>query len=201
MYEQETEVKSPIEKISIVIAGIGAFILSSIEAIVVALALSVVLYLFFMTPHEVVGVSMVPNFQDGQHLIANKILYKFTEPKRGDVIIFRYSETQDFIKRVIGMPGDTISLMDGKLYVNDKELIEKEYLAPTVYTKGGDYLHEGETITVPEGRYFVSGDNRPHSSDSREFGPIETSSIKGKVWLVYFPFNEFKVVYHARYNN
>ncbi len=201
MYDIEKESKSPIEKVSIILASIGAFILSSIEAIVVALALSVVLYLFFMTPHEVVGSSMVPNFQNGQHLIANKILYKIAEPQRGDVIIFRYSESQDFIKRIIGLPGDKISLMDGKLYINDKELIEKEYLAATIYTKGGDYLHEGETIVIPEDKYFAVGDNRPGSSDSREFGPIEKDSIKGKVWLVYFPFNEFKIVYHARYNN
>lgn len=199
MYEVDNTPPTTYEKISTFFATLGAFIFSSIEAIVVALAISVVLYLFFMTPHEVVGTSMVPNFQNGEHLIANKIIYKVSTPQRGDVVIFKYSDTQDFIKRVIGMPGDTISLKDGRFYVNNRQLNETEYLSNVVYTSGGDFLHEGESIDVPEGTYFVSGDNRPHSSDSREFGPVSVESIKGKAWLVYFPFSELRVIKHANY--
>jgi signal peptidase I len=199
MYEENKTTPTRYEKVGTFFAALGAFIFSSIEAIVVALAISVVLYLFFMTPHEVVGTSMVPNFQNGEHLIANKIIYSISEPKRGDVVIFKYSDTQDFIKRVIGMPGDTISLKDGKMYVNGQQLNETEYLSDIVYTSGGDYLREGETIEVAEGMYFVSGDNRPHSSDSREFGPVDAGTIKGKAWLVYYPFGEFRIVKHAKY--
>ncbi|KKR06047.1 MAG: Signal peptidase I [candidate division WS6 bacterium GW2011_GWF2_39_15] len=199
MYEVDNTPPTTYEKVSTFFAAIGAFIFSSIEAIVVALAISVVLYLFFMTPHEVVGTSMVPNFQNGEHLIANKIIYKYSVPKRGDVVIFKYSDTQDFIKRVIGLPGDSISIKDGRYYINGKLLDEGEYLDSVVYTSGGDFLHEGETETIPEGTYFVSGDNRPHSSDSREFGPVAVESIKGKAWLVYYPFSEFRVVKHANY--
>ncbi len=199
MYEQVEEVRTPMEKLSNFFASLGSFVFSSIEAIVVALAISVVLYLFFMTPHEVVGTSMVPNFQNGEHLIANKVLYKFADPVRGDVVIFKYSETQDFIKRVIGLPGDTVSLRDGRFYVNNQLLDESSYLDPSVYTSGAEALREGETLPIQEGYYFVVGDNRPHSSDSRVFGAVPREDIKGKAWLVYFPFNNFRIVKHEDY--
>jgi signal peptidase I len=201
MYEVEVEQQTPSEKFVSIIGTIGSFIFGGIESIVIALAITVVLYLFFLTPHEVVGRSMYPNFKDGDYLLANKVVYRFNKPQRGEVIIFKYSDTEDFIKRIIGIPGDTIGIKDGKLYRNGELLDESEYLDPAVFTGSESYLHEGETITVPEGEYFVSGDNRPHSTDSREFGPIALDRIKGRVWLRYFPFNTFWVVYHAKYPN
>ncbi|MCC7289775.1 signal peptidase I [bacterium] len=199
MYEQVQEQKTPLETLTSILAGIGSFIFSSIEAIVVALAISVVLYLFFMTPHEVVGTSMFPTYHNGEHLIANKVIYRLTKPVRGDVVIFKYSNEQDFIKRIIGMPGDTVSLRDGRYYINGILLDESKYLDSTVYTSGGEFLHEGEEVEIPLGMYFVSGDNRPHSSDSRAFGPIEEQSIKGKVWLIYYPLERFRFAEHVKY--
>lgn len=131
--------------------------------------------------------------------MANKITYKVKKPERGDVIIFKYSETQDFIKRIIGLPGDKVMLKDGKMYINGKQLDESDYLSSSIYTNGGDFLKEGQEITVPEGEYFVCGDNRPHSSDSRVFGPISLGRIKGKAWIVYFPFSQFRIVKHQNY--
>jgi len=200
MYEQVQEELTGSEKISSAFASIGKFILSFLETVVVALVISVVLYLFIMTPHEVVGNSMHPTYKNGEYLMANKIEYRLSTPKRGDVIIFKYSDTQDFIKRVIGLPGDTVMLKDGKLYINGTMLDEGEYLSDSVYTNGGDYLREGESVEVPEGEYFVCGDNRPHSSDSRAFGPIEKGNIKGKAWIVYYPFNVFRLVKHEEYS-
>ncbi len=182
------------------LGSIGSFISSFIETVVVALVLAVVLYLFIMTPHEVVGNSMFPTYKNGEYLMANKITYKFTEPQRGDVVIFKYSDTQDFIKRVIGVPGDTVMIKDGKIYINGEQLDESNYLAETVVTNGGSYIHEGQSVEVPSGEYFVSGDNRPNSSDSREFGPVSKERIKGKAWIVYFPFSEFRLVTHEEYN-
>ena len=200
MYDSEPEVLTTTEKISSVLGSIGKFIMSFLETVVVALVISVVLYLFIMTPHEVVGRSMDPTYKNGEMLMANKILYKMKKPERGDVIIFKYSETQDFIKRIIGLPRETVMLKDGKLYINGNMLDESHYLSSSVYTNSGEYLKEGETITVPEGRYFACGDNRPHSSDSRAFGPIDEKDIKGKAWIVYFPFSEFRLVKHEVYN-
>lgn len=201
MYDSEPEELKSVEKISFVFGSIGKFILSFLETVVVALVISVVLYLFIMTPHEVVGNSMHPTYKNGEYLMANKILYRFKKPDRGDVIIFKFSETQDFIKRIIGLPGDKVMLKDGKIYINEKILEESQYLSSSIYTNGGNYLKEGETITVPDGRYFVSGDNRPHSSDSREFGPIDVKNIKGKAWIVYYPFKQFRLVKHETYLN
>jgi len=201
MYETETNVKTPTEKIASAFSSVGQFLLSFLETVVVALVISIVLYLFIMTPHEVIGNSMHPTYQNGEYLMANKLLYKFKEPQRGDVIIFKYSDTQDFIKRVIGLPGDKVMLKDGHIYINDKLVDESSYLSNSIYTNGGEFLHEGETITVPEGQYFVCGDNRPHSSDSRTFGPITKENIKGKAWLVYYPFSQFRIAQHETYKN
>jgi len=199
MYEVEEHKVTGTEKVATVFTSIGQFLLSFLETIVVALVISIVLYLFIMTPHEVIGSSMYPTYKDGEYLMANKVVYKLSEPKRGDVIIFKYSDTQDFIKRIIGLPGDQIMLKDGHIYVNGKELDESGYLDTSVYSNGGEYLHEGETITIPEGKYFACGDNRQHSSDSRSFGPIEKASIKGKAWIVYFPFSNFRIAQHQTY--
>ena len=201
MYETETKIKTPTERIAAVFSSIGQFLLSFLETVVVALVISIVLYLFIMTPHEVIGNSMHPTYQNGEYLMANKLLYRFQNPQRGDVIIFKYSDTQDFIKRVIGLPGDKVMLKDGHIYINDQLLDESAYLSNSIYTNGGEFLHEGESITVPDNEYFVCGDNRPHSSDSRTFGPISKDNIKGKAWLVYFPFSQFRIAKHEAYSN
>jgi signal peptidase I len=195
MYEVEIQTKkSSFEVFVGALGAIGSFIFGSIEAIIMALALCVVLYLFLLTPHEVVGSSMYPNFHDGEYLLANKVIYKVSEPQRGDVIIFMHSDSIDYIKRIIGLPGETVTLRDGKVYINDKALDESGYLDSTVYTGGESFLKEGVTYTVPAGKYFAMGDNRMHSSDSRDFGPIEKGVIKGKAWVVYFPFSQFRFV-------
>jgi signal peptidase I len=202
MYEAEkTENVSGKEKITGVLGSIGTFIYSFIETVVIALVIAVVLYLFIMTPHEVLGNSMHPTYKNGEYLMANKLTYRFGEPQRGDVIIFQYSDTQDFIKRIVGIPGDTIMIKDGNVFINGQQLNEDDYISESVYTRGGDYLSEGETISIGEEEYFVLGDNRPHSSDSRTFGPISESKIKGKAWIVYLPISEFRIVTHQEYQS
>ncbi len=196
------QVSTPVDdsKIFDFLSGVKNFILESIEAVIVALFICIFLYLFIITPHEVLGTSMYPTFEDGEYLIANKINYKFSDPQRGDVVIFRHNATQDYIKRIIGMPGETISLRNGKILVDDQPLDESYYLDASIYTNGGSVLSEGEDYVVPEDRFFVMGDNRQHSSDSRVFGAIMESDIKGRAWLVYFPFNNARVVNHVDYS-
>ncbi|MCD4756265.1 signal peptidase I [bacterium] len=202
MYEvSKEEPKTGTEATVSILSSLGSFIYSFVETVVIALVIAVVLYLFIMTPHEVLGNSMHPTYQNGEYLMANKVQYRFSDPQRGDVIIFKYSDTQDFIKRIIGIPGDSISIKDGKVYINGDQLDESSYLADTVYTSGGDYMAEGQTIAIGEGEYFVCGDNRPHSSDSRTFGAITQDRIKGKAWIVYLPLSEFRIVTHQEYEN
>jgi len=200
MYDSSQEVLEGKAKVTEVLGSIGSFVYSFTETVLISLVLAIVLYLFIMTPHEVVGNSMHPTYKNGEFLMANKISYKFSQPQRGDVIIFKYSETQDFIKRIVGIEGDEVMIKDGKIYINGELLDESNYLTDTVVTNGGSYIHEGQTITVGDNQYFVCGDNRTNSSDSREFGPVDESKIKGKAWIVFFPFNEFRLVQHESYS-
>lgn len=195
MYEiPEEQPQTKMDTFGDFLSGLGSFIFESVEAIVIALALSVVLYLFLFTPHEVVGRSMYPTYKNGEYLIANKIIYQMSDPEQGDVVIFKHSPTQDYIKRIVAMPGDTVSLRDGKLLVNGDFLNESDYLEDTVYTSGGGFLGDGGSYEVKNGEVFVSGDNRPHSADSRAFGPVDFEDIKGKVWVVYFPFDQARII-------
>ena len=195
MYEK-TSGKGFYSTLSQIFASITQFVFNTIEAVVIALALSIIFYLFIATPHEVVGRSMLPNFQSGEYLIGNKISYKFSEPQRGDVVIFEYNEHTDYIKRIVGLPGEQIALQNGQILINNKRLDESHYLEGSVLTAGGDYLQEGTSVDIPNSHYFVCGDNRPNSSDSRDFGPISGDKIKGKAWLVYFPFSDFRLITH-----
>lgn len=158
-----------------------------LQGIVAIAAVMVMVYLFVMSPQEVSGHSMEPNFQNGDYILTNKIVYKMTEPKRGDIVIFKSPTNKDidYIKRVIGLPGETVMLKDQKFYINGKLLEERyEYNKPVF---GGSFLQEDVEITVPPEHYFVSGDNRPGSSDSREFGPISKYDFIGKAFLRYWP--------------
>ena len=171
-----------------------------LQGIVVILAIMVMIYLFIMSPQEISGASMEPNFHNGEYILTNKIIYKFKEPIRGDVIIFKSpkDKTVDYIKRIIGLPGDTVRLENNSYYVNDVK-IEEPYEPSDMPIYGGSFLAEGDEIIVPEGQYFVSGDNRPHSSDSREFGPIAKEDFIGKALFRYWPLNTLGPIVRPSY--
>jgi signal peptidase I len=178
-----------------------AAIFDFLQGIVVILAVLVMIYLFIISPQEINGASMEPNFHNGEYILTNKILYKFREPMRGDVIIFKSPRNKDidYIKRIIGLPGDTVKLEGNVFYVNGQK-VDEPYLAPDISIFGGAYLQEGEDSVVPPDTYFVVGDNRPHSSDSREFGPISREDFIGVAFFRYFPFNRMGSFEHPTYN-
>src|SRR3989344_3510614 len=171
------------------------FFFDILESVVVALAIFVVFYLFLYQPHQVKGASMEPNFHDKEYILTNKFEYRFGDPKRGDVIVFKSPQNPeiDYIKRIIGLPGEKLKLVNNHYYINGVEL-QEPYIAPELYTYNGAYLKEGVEIVIPDDYYFVSGDNRPRSSDSREWGPIPRSSIIGRSQLRYWPFNRFGLI-------
>lgn len=177
-----------------------AFFFDFLETIVVALSIFVVVYLFLFQPHEIKGNSMEPNFHNNEYILTDKISYRFREPQRGEVIIFKApgNPDVDYIKRIIGLAGDKVKVLNGKVYVNDQQLPEA-YLAESTPLLPASSMQEGIPISVPEGELFAMGDNRPHSSDSREFGPIPISSIIGKAFLRYWPINQFTIVSKAEY--
>lgn len=170
------------------------------QTLVVFAAIGTAIYWLVAQPHKVSGSSMFPNFKNGDYIITDKITYRLDDPKRGDIVVFKNpkDETQDFIKRIIGLPGDKVKVQDGKIYLNGKQLNEP-YLANTITTNPGSFLQEGMEITVEPDRYITIGDNRPASSDSREWGFITRGEIIGKVFFRYWPADEIGL-YPAAYS-
>jgi signal peptidase I len=167
---------------------LGAFFLDTLEVVVFAIGIFFFVYLLIMRPHKIKGASMSPTFPDSEYLLTEKVSYYLNDPSRGDVVVFTppVSETDEFIKRVVAVPGETITLRGGRVYINNN-LLTEPYLDNSVYTSDGTFLTEGEPYTVPEGQYFVMGDNRGHSSDSRFWGPITKKAMSGRAWVVYWP--------------
>ena len=140
------------------------------------------------------GISMEPNLHDGQYLIVNKLVYYLHPPQRGDIVVFHYPRNprRDFIKRVIGLPGEKVEIRGEHIFINDKELGE-----PYAVHKG-NYAW-GPQVMGPD-EYFVLGDNRNSSSDSHNWGPVPRDDIIGKAWISYWPPNYWGFVPHYSYS-
>ena len=172
------------------------FLLDTVQTILLVFAFFLVIYVFLFRPFRVSGNSMDPTFHDKQYILTNIIALKLETPKIGDVIVFKAPNDpeKDFIKRVIGVSGNTVSIKGGYVYVNGKILDQSKYLKPSVKTYGGSFLHENESVTVPSDQYLVMGDNRAGSSDSREWGFVPFKSIIGKSFFVYWPLDKMEIV-------
>jgi len=151
------------------------------EIVVVSLILALLIRGFVVESFLVDGISMEPTLQDGERLLVNKLVYRFHPPERFDIVVFHYPRdpSRDFIKRVIGLPGETVEIVEGQVYVNGRPVEE-----PYVVNRGPDFY---PPITVPPGHVFVLGDNRPHSDDSRSGWTVPVREIIGKAFLVYWP--------------
>ena len=138
------------------------------------------------------GQSMEPNLHDGEYVLIDKVSYRLRSPERGDVIVFeRPGNDRDYIKRIIGLPGDTVQVSGGKVFVNGA-VLDEPYLNQVTHS-------DMPARQVEIGRYFVMGDNRNNSSDSRAFGNILLKDIIGRAWLVYWPPSDWTVVPHHTY--
>ncbi len=165
------------------------------KIVVISLAIIIPIRYFLIQPFFVRGASMSPNFASGQYLFIDELSYRFEEPQRGDVIVFRYplDASQFYIKRIVGLPGETIEIEDGQIWIyNDdfpqgKALDESGYLSSQKMTVGQLKTKLG----VEE--YFVLGDNRQASSDSRRWGSLPEDNIIGRVWIRAWPFNMAKI--------
>jgi len=140
---------------------------------------------------------MEPNFHDGEYLLTDKVTYRLHEPERGDVVVFKAPPTyvDEFIKRIIAIPGDQVSVKEGNVYVNGVALNET-YLPESFQSFPGRFAAEGAVLTVPQDQFFVMGDNREHSLDSRNIGFIPKDKITGRAWLVYWPVNKAGVIHN-----
>jgi len=175
---------------------VGTFFLDFVETVVITLAIFVIAYLFLFQPHQVRGSSMYPNFHDGDYLLTDKISYRLNQPKRGDVVVFvaPKNEEYEYIKRIIGIPGDTVSITEDDRVKINNEILNETYLPSDFKTFGGSFLEIGKTVNVSQGEYFVLGDNRNHSSDSREWGFVPRKNIIGKAWFKYWPVSQMGII-------
>lgn len=170
-------------------------IVDFIQTIVVFGAIMALIYLFVAQPHKVSGKSMVPTFADGDYIITDKITYRFRQPEKGDIIVLKNprDQSQDFIKRIIALPGDTIKVEQIGVFVNG-QLLDEPYLPSGTLTRSGGFLTEGGQIKAGPNQYFVFGDNRNHSSDSREWGGITKEEIVGRAFFRYWPPQSFGLI-------
>ena len=169
------------------------FILDILETLVLA----VVLYFGINAVSarvRVDGFSMRPTLQDGEYILVNKLAYKLGQPQRGDIVVFKFpvNPEEDLIKRVIGLPGDTVSVQDGVLSINGVVVDEPYINAPPAYNG---------TWIVEEGDLFVLGDNRNDSRDSHQWGLLPIENVIGRAVLIYWPPNEWQVIQHLKQLN
>ncbi len=171
-----------------------SFLFEITKVVVISLAIIIPVRYFLIQPFYVKGASMQPTFHESEYLIIDEISYRFGEPERGDVVVFRYplNPQEYFIKRVIGLPGEKVEIKDGRVYVyNDKHkdgtVLQEDYLPPGTDTPG---MNE-DYVILGEDEYFLLGDNRNSSKDSRSFGPVKESFVIGKVLLRGWPFDKF----------
>lgn len=170
-------------------------VIDFIQTVVVFAAIASIVYLLIAQPHRVSGNSMLPTLYSGDFIITDKVSYRFRAPQRGETIVFKNprKETEDFIKRIIGLPGDRIKLEGNRVIINGLA-IEEKYLRPTVITSSNVFLKEGEETLIPGNHYVVMGDNRSQSSDSREWGFIVKEEIIGKAFFRYYPFGHIGLI-------
>ena len=166
----------------------GAFFLELFKIIVLALIIILPVRYFLVQPFFVKGDSMEPNFSNGQYLLIDEISYRLDDPERGDVVVFRAprSGSTFYIKRIIGLPGETVEVNDGNILVTNEHFpsgveLEEDYLPSNLKTPGST------TVILDEDEYFVLGDNRGQSSDSRIFGGVPDDHIVGRAWIRGWP--------------
>jgi signal peptidase I len=157
------------------------WLLELAETVLPAIVIAVLINLFLAQATRVYGSSMEPNLHTDQRLVVEKISYRLHIPRRGDVVVLRMPERgpELLIKRVVGLPGETIQVKDGQVYINGQPLAEP-YLARQTNGAYGPFV-------IPEGQIFVMGDNRGASNDSRVFGPVSLERILGRAWFSYWP--------------
>lgn len=169
----------------------------AVKVVIISCAIIVPVRYFLIQPFYVKGASMEPNFYNHEYLIINEIVYRLAPPRRGEVVVFRPTDTPDrefFIKRVIGLPGETVSIHNGRIKVTTTgDSPESAFLDESAYLPLEVLTYGDATYQLGSDEYFVLGDNRPASLDSRRFGPIHRSQIVGRAWVRGWPLDRVTV--------
>jgi len=178
-----------------------SFIFEVLKIVIISLAIIIPIRFFLIQPFYVRGSSMEPNFYDNEYLVINEITYRFSEPDRGDVVVIneRDSMGEYIIKRIIGLPGEKVQITGGKVIIYNQDypegkVLKEEYLEKGTYTSGN------VIVELEDDEYFVLGDNREFSLDSRSFGPVKKDDIVGYAWLRAWPVYKMKYFISPEYN-
>ncbi len=167
------------------------------EPFLIAAVLAILIRTYLVGPYKIPTGSMRPTFMEGDRIFVNKISYHFNEPERGDIIVFKYplDRKKDFVKRLVGLPGETIEIRNGMLYVNGEALDDAPFSNQYYYNRDNWlYGQEGQAFVVPANHYFVLGDNSAHSSDGRHWGFVPDDNVVGKAFIIWWPLNRIKSV-------
>ena len=167
------------------------------EPFVIAAILAIVIRTFLLGPYKIPTGSMHPTFMEGDRIFVDKLSYRFHEPERGDIIVFKYplDKSKDFVKRLVGLPGDKIEIRDGKLIINGRLIDDPPFSEHYYYNRDDwDFGKHGQIIAVPEGNFFAMGDNSAQSSDSRNWGFVPRKNMVGKAFLIWWPPKRIKLV-------
>lgn len=185
---EETEVVAPAKATEVVKKSVGREILEWIFVVVFAVGAALIIRTFIFEPVRVDGESMMQTLSNNEYMIVTKYQYLFNDPQRFDVVICHYPNrgNTNFVKRIVGVPGDVVAVRDGTLYVNGEAVDE-----PFIVNKPNYTMAE---VKLLEDQYFVLGDNRSHSNDSHIIGPLSRSQIIGRVSLVVWPLGQFRTV-------
>jgi signal peptidase I len=182
----------------VIFVSVVIFIYDVFKTVTTVLGVAFLIRFFLIQPFYVSGQSMEPTFENNQYIIVDQVSYRFHQPHRGDVVVFRYPKNPafSFIKRIIGLPGETVLVHDGGVTIfNSKYSDGVKLTEPYI-----PYQTSGEIrIQLKKNEFFVLGDNRPNSSDSRSWGVLSRDFVIGKVWVVLYPFNQFKTVHTPSY--
>lgn len=201
--EPKIDQKKPFKKVLLAfLASAGIFLLELVKVAVLAgITIALVRY-FLFKPFYVKGASMEPNFFDKEYLIIDELSYRLRPPQRGEVIVFKYPENpkEYFLKRIIGLPGEGVKVSEGQVTIYNKEhpegiILNEPYLPKDLLTVGN-----GVRLNLSENQYFVLGDNRPNSYDSRRFGAIDKGLVVGRVFFRGWPFNRAELIPEPKLN-
>jgi signal peptidase I len=189
----ENEIISSEEIVQEKSPSVGSFLWELARIVVIAFVIMIGFRFFVAEPFIVSGSSMVPNYHNREYLVINKMSYRLHEPQRGDVIVFRYPKdtSQYFIKRILGLPGEKVKVENGKVYIYNSEHPEGSALTEPYLSNQDITFGKDELVTLGTDEFYVLGDNRLASSDSRVWGILPRHDIIGTAWLRVFPLNEF----------
>ena len=189
------------KKFGVVGASVAMFFLEVLQIILISAAIIIPIRYFLIQPFYVKGASMEPNFYDQEYLIIDELTNRLHPPTRGEIVVFRYPRdpSQFFIKRVIGLPGETVEVGNGNVTIYNTQHPNGVMLDETSYL--GDVKTDGtKKVTLGASEYWVMGDNRPESMDSRSFGPVDIHYFIGRVWLRGLPVTRATVFHDPMYN-